>query len=543
MSLKRKDNCSISNTNDFLINHYDFHFVCDFEQQKLFSKVNLHFHQTQSPTQISKIFLDVLQLNINKIELLNSKQSSSNVTLTFTINNFESFGESLEISLPQDFNEKEFKIEIEFIASQGPALCWLLPSQTAGKVKPYLFTQGQACLNRSLFPCQDTPSVKATYNATVVTKVGFVALMSALRVEPFPQNKTLQDGNEVLEFKFEMKLPIPIYLVALAIGDLTCATIGPRSKVWTEPCLIKAAESEFADITEQYIQQGEKFFGPYVWQQYDILVMPPSFPYGGMENPCLTFLTPTLLVGDRSLLDVVIHEIIHSWFGNLVTNETWSDFWINEGFTMYGQRRIMKHFFGEELTALETLTGKTLLRECIKSLEPDSILSRLHVPLAGGINPDDVYNETPYEKGFAFVSYLEQAVGSIEKFDDWLKSYISTFAFKSLNYRDVLDHFLQNFPELKASGFEFKVGFEFEAKWLNESGFPVFYPSTEKADSLTKVVERVIQCWITTGNPSEDIENFSKWHYLQVCNFLDSLFAIEKIELPLLKSICERVTK
>ncbi|KAJ6661005.1 hypothetical protein lerEdw1_016806 [Lerista edwardsae] len=301
-------------------------------------------------------------------------------------------------------------------------VCWLTPEQTAGKQKPYMYTQGQAVLNRSFFPCFDSPAVKSTYSASIKVPEGFTALMSAITREEQKDNT----------FLFKMPLPIPSYLVALVVGDIVSAEVGPRSRVWAEPCLIEAAKKEYDGVIEEFLSTGEKLFGPYVWKRYDVLFMPPSFPFGGMENPCITFVTPCLLAGDRSLVDVIIHEISHSWFGNLVTNAHWGEFWLNEGFTTYAQRRISTTIYGAAYSSLEAATGRALLRQHMDNTGEDHPLNKLRVKIEPGlcchlylqfpcVDPEDTYNETPYEKGYCFVSYLAHLVGDQSKFDTFLQ--------------------------------------------------------------------------------------------------------------------------
>ncbi|NXF09304.1 AMPB Aminopeptidase, partial [Smithornis capensis] len=362
---------------------------------------------------------------------------------------FASYGSALHIGLPQPPRAGQLlTLLIDYEAGEGPGVCWLTPEQTAGKQKPYMYTQGQAVLNRSFFPCFDTPSVKFTYSATVKVPEGFTAVMSATSWEKQKDNT----------FVFKMSQPIPSYLIALVVGDIVSAEVGPRSRVWAEPCLIEAAKKEYDGVIEEFLAVGEKLFGPYVWGRYDILFMPPSFPFGGMENPCLTFVTPCLLAGDRSLVDVIIHEISHSWFGNLVTNATWGEFWLNEGFTMYAQRRISTEVYGLPYTCLEAATGRALLRQHMDTTGEDHPLNKLRVVIEPGfclflgVNPDDTYNETPYEKGYCFVSYLAHLVGDQSKFDAFLQAYVNRFKFQSITADDTLEFFLEYFPELKEKG-------------------------------------------------------------------------------------------
>uniref|UniRef100_A0A8B9ZD79 Arginyl aminopeptidase n=1 Tax=Buteo japonicus TaxID=224669 RepID=A0A8B9ZD79_9AVES len=409
-------------------------------------------------------------------------------------------------------------------------VCWLTPEQTAGKQKPYMYTQGQAVLNRSFFPGFDTPSVKCTYSATVQVPEGFTAVMSATSWEK-------QDNNT---FVFKMSQPIPSYLIALAVGDIVSAEVGPRSHVWAEPCLIEAAKKEYDGVIEEFLAVGEKLFGPYVWGRYDILFMPPSFPFGGMENPCLTFVTPCLLAGDRSLVDVIIHEISHSWFGNLVTNATWGEFWLNEGFTMYAQRRISTEVYGSAYTCLEAATGRALLRQHMDNTGEDHPLNKLRVIIEPGVNPDDTYNETPYEKGYCFVSYLAHLVGDQSKFDAFLQAYVNRFKFQSITADDALGFFLEYFPELKEKGVDSIPGFEFD-RWLNTPGWPPFLPDLSPGEQLMKPADELAELWAADGLNMEAIEavDITVWRTYQLVYFLDQV--LQKSPLP--EGNVERLSK
>jgi len=228
------------------------------------------------------------------------------------------------------------------------ALQWLAPELTAGKRKPYLFSQGQPINNRSWIPTQDSPGIRQTWSATLTVPAGLVAVMSGDRLDG-EKGQAAPDGRR--RFRFRMDKPVPPYLVAMAVGDLAFKATGKRSGVWTEPSMLDAAAHEVGDV-EKMIDAAQALYGPYRWGRYDMLVLPPSFPYGGMENPTLTFLTPTIITGDRSNTDVVAHELAHSWSGNLVTNATWSDSWLNEGFTTYFENRIMEAVYGKERAAM-----------------------------------------------------------------------------------------------------------------------------------------------------------------------------------------------
>jgi leukotriene-A4 hydrolase len=317
------------------------------------------------------------------------------------------------------------KIVVAYSTAPGAAaLQWLAPEQTAGKRHPFLFTQGQAILTRTWIPIQDSPGIRLTYDATIEVPDGLIAVMSAQRKNP--------DGDArgaYRAFSFEMPYPIPAYLLALAVGQLEFRSLGPRSGVFAEPAVIEAAAYELAE-TEQMIVAAEDLYGPYRWGRYDVLVLPPSFPFGGMENPCVTFATPTILAGDRSLVSLIAHELAHSWSGNLVTNATWEDFWLNEGFTVYFEGRIMERIYGREYGDMLQVLGYQDLQADIAAFGATSTETRL-VTVLKDRNPDDAFSSVPYEKGALFLRWVERAVGR-KRFDAFLREYFDRHAFQSM---------------------------------------------------------------------------------------------------------------
>jgi aminopeptidase N len=311
------------------------------------------------------------------------------------------------------------KIAIRYHTSpDAAAFLWLEPEQTSGKKSRFLFTQGESLLTRTWIPLQDTPQIRVTYEARITVPKGLVAVMSAAKV-----------GEAKDTFAFEMKEPIPSYLIALAIGDLAFRSLGPRSGIYADPAVIDAAASEFRDL-EKMIAAAEKAYGPYRWGRYDLMVLPPSFPYGGMENPRVTFASPTVIAGDRSLVALIAHELAHSWSGNLVTNATWSDLWLNEGLTVYIERRISETLYGTDFREMIEALGRDALDTELTEIGNDPSKASLHPDLQGK-DPDDNVSAISYEKGALFFELLEHQTGR-ESLDAFLKRYFDRFAFKSM---------------------------------------------------------------------------------------------------------------
>ncbi len=380
---------------------------------------------------------------------------------------------------------------------EASALQWLEPSQTHGGNQPYLFSQCQAIHARSVLPCQDSPARRVSYRASMNVPSGLVAVMAAA-----PKNSQSKGGRTT--FHFEMPQVIPPYLLAFAVGDLASKDLSPRSRVWCEPGLLASAAWEFEGV-ERQIEAAESLFGPYDWERFDLLVMPPSFPYGGMENPRLTFLTPTLLAGDRSMVNVVAHELAHSWTGNLVTNVNAEHFWLNEGFTVFAERRILEALEGHENAELHAALGRNDLEEAVARFEKAGTpeLTRLRTRLAG-IDPDEAFSVVPYEKGYLLLRALEAAAGR-ERFDALLQGWLEKHRFGSVNTDDFIAHCEQLAPGLLA-----KVN---APQWIDQPGIPADAPRAKSArlDAVKALAGTVPEASAVAGWSAIEWQLFLEW--------------------------------
>lgn len=435
-----------ANVAEAVIQHLELDLTVDFERHLISGSAEYAIRKDSSAGSIT---LDINGLQIDSVTL---ESNGSWIPGEFNIGPAEPFlGAPLSIELPESGISR---IRIFYQTSpEADALQWLSPQQTHDKQEPFLFTQGQAVLTRSWIPIQDSPGIRFTYHARITVPKQLLAVMSASN----PQEK-----NETGIYEFDMNQPIPAYLLALAVGDLSFSAISDRCGVYAEPGQIDAAAFEFADL-EKMVTTAESLFGPYQWERYDLIVLPPSFPFGGMENPRLTFATPTIIAGDRSLTALIAHELAHSWSGNLVTNATWEDFWINEGHTVYLENRIMEKLYGKEYADMLALLGFQDLRRTISDLGDSSTDTHLKLQLAGR-DPDDGMNDIAYEKGALLLKTLEKEVGR-QKFDAFLKQYFSDYSFKSISTEQweqyVQKHLLDSL----------NIDFDLKA-WLYHPGIP-----------------------------------------------------------------------
>jgi len=477
---------SYANSGQVLVKHLHLDLNVDFEQKQLMGSARLDL---QRQTADNQLILDTKDLTIEKVMLDDGSSAS------FKLGQNKPFmGQALSIQL----KPKTKWVQVFYHTSpEAAALQWLTPSQTAGGKQPFLFTQSQAILARTWVPIQDSPGVRITYSADIQVPSQLMAVMSA--VNPTQKSST---GK----YHFEMQQAIPSYLLALAVGDLAFKSIGERSGVYAEPSMLDKAAYEFED-TEAMIEQAEKLYGAYKWQRYDILLLPPSFPFGGMENPRLTFATPTILAGDKSLVSLIAHELAHSWSGNLVTNATWNDFWLNEGFTVYFENRIMEATFGDNYARMLAQLGYQDAQDEVSYIGHNSKDTHLFLDLAGR-DPDDGMTNIAYEKGRLLLKLLEDTVGR-ERWDLFLKGYFDQHAFKSLTTEQFLAYLDKELLSQNAQ-WQRKVKLQ---KWIYGPGLPANSPQPQSEQF--SLVEQELESWLA-GKAASDLgtNNWTTHHWL-----------------------------
>jgi leukotriene A-4 hydrolase/aminopeptidase len=501
-----RDEHSYSNPEQVRVRHIDLDLEVLFERKALKGTSTLTIERAASGDQTLK--LDTRDLRIIKAE--SSSDGTNFSPAQFTLGESDKIlGAPLTVRLPAQVN----KVRIEYESSPSASgVQWLGPLQTAGKKHPYVFTQSQAIHARSWIPLQDSPGVRVTYTARIRTPKELRAVMSAEQDPNAPRNG---------DYRFNMPQAIPPYLIALAVGDIAFKPLSPRAGVYTEPLILEKSAREFAD-TEKMIQAAEKLYGAYRWGRYDILVLPPSFPIGGMENPRLTFATPTILAGDKSLVSLIAHELAHSWSGNLVTNATWRDFWLNEGFTTYLERRITEAIYGRQREEMEAVLAKEGLENEIAKLPPGDQI--LHIDLASR-NPDEGFTSVPYEKGALFLRSLEETFGR-ERFDQFLKKYFDRFAFQSITTADFVSELRKNLldpnPQLAS-----RVNID---DWIYKPGLPATAPQP-KSDAFAKV-EQQANDWMKGGLPAAKLQTgeWSTQEWLHFLQFLPQQLSKSRLE-------------
>lgn len=433
------------------VTHVSLDLTADFDAQRMVGSATLDLEVADDA---EEVVLDSKGLEIR--EVVNGEGEALEWEMG------EDSGDAHGAPLTVTLNGAE-QVKITYASAPGAeALQWLSPEQTAGGRQPFLFSQGQAILNRTWIPTQDSPGIRQTWDARIVAPADLRVVMSADMLTP--DGETLEDEPELLAYRFRMDQAVAPYLIAIAAGDLEFRELGPRSGVYAEPSVVEAAAAEFEDI-EAMIDAAEELYGDYRWGRYDLLVLPPSFPFGGMENPRLTFVTPSILAGDKSLVSLVAHELAHSWSGNLVTNASWDDFWLNEGFTVYFENRIMEAVYGEANAQMLADLGWSDMMESIEEAGGlEAADTQLHLDLAGR-NPDDGMTDIAYEKGAVFLRTIEHTVGR-ERFDAWLRDYFDRHAFQPQTSAGLL-------ADMRANLFEGNEADEIDIeRWVYEPGLP-----------------------------------------------------------------------
>jgi len=500
---------SFANTEQFRVTHLDLNLRVDLHNKVLFGAVGLEIKRLDP--RATELVLDTRDLDIRDVaeratDVLGAtaKSQTTWVSRPFHFDKADPIlGSPLVIELAPLQKKTTELIRIDYVTSPtSPALHWLDDNQTTGKHQPFMFTQTEPIAARGWIPLQDTPQVRVTYTAHIHTSNDVIAVMSA-RFDP----KAKRNG----EYVFEMRDAIPSYLIALAVGDLRFKETGPRTGVYAERPLVSAAAEEFAG-TEVMMQAAEKMFGPYRWERYDVVVLPSRFSLGGMEYPRISFVSPTILTGDKSQLSVVAHELAHAWSGNLVGNATWRDLWINEGLAEYLQSRIVSAVYGEPRDAMERVLGLNSLRDELAKLKPQE--QALAIDLRDR-DPGAAFSRVPYEKGRLLFTFLEGKFGR-ERFDAFLRTYFDHFAFKSLTTEQFLgylkDNLLDRYPGV--------VSRDEVMQWVLAPGIP--------ADAVlptTDAFQRVDQArgeWLAGKKPAKKLDT-RDWMTPQWQYFLDGM--------------------
>lgn len=471
MANVKRDMHSYANPDEAVVTHLDWDAEVNFDKKVISGIARLSLKANEDA---KNLILDTKDLNIKKVTIGSEEDSTFYELKEKDIQ----LGQELLINITPE--TKVVNVHYE-TSKNAEALQWLEPVQTSGGKYPFLFTQSQAILARSWVPIQDSPGIRFTYTAKVKVPDNLLALMSA-------ENPVKKNASGIYNFKMDQ--PIPAYLLALAVGDVKFESVGKRTGVYAEPKLLEKAVYEFQEM-EAMLETAEELYGPYQWERYDLIVLPPSFPFGGMENPRLTFATPTILAGDRSLTSLVAHELAHSWSGNLVTNATWNDFWLNEGFTVYFERRIMEAIHGKSYAEmLASLGYQDLIHavdDFIENGNPQDTKLKLNLQ---GRNPDDGVSEIAYEKGYFFLRTLEEMTGR-KKFDAFLKQYFSENAFKTMTTSDFVNYLKANLFDKNNLAFDFP----YIDSWINGVGLPdnVVAIKSERFENVEKELNKFIK--------------------------------------------------
>lgn len=494
--ITKDDKFTYANYDQIQTTHLDLDLDVNFDAKVLEGTATLDFKRIDPD--VDELVLDTKDLLITAVGV---KRADEWAPAEYSLGeDDELLGQKLTIPLAKDAT----KVRIGYRTSpEAEGLQWLSPEQTAGKKYPYLFSQAQAINARTMAPVMDTPAVRITYTANLRTPPELLALMSAVQ-DP----KTPRDGD----YFFRMDQPIPSYLLAIAAGDINFKPINDHIGVYSEQYILDASVEEF-DETPLMEEANERLYGPYRWGRYDLIVLPPSFPFGGMENPRLSFMTPTLIAGDKSLTNVVAHELAHSWSGNLVTNSSWRDAWLNEGFTSYVENRVMEDLYGKDRAVMEQALSLADLKRDIAGAERPE-LTQLKLP-ADIAHPDDAFSQVAYVKGQYFLMFLEERFGR-EHFDPFMKNYFNNFAFQSVTTEDFItylhDELHMKFPDALTR--------EELNEWVYQPGLPAS-AANPKSDAFDKV-DAQSASWVGGNAKASEIKT-ADWSTHEWLHFLNGL--------------------